>query len=136
MRSCLAESVPINSLRLTDPELRQILDRLDKAEAEGEHHSERRADPRLRYRVRHLVVHVNQGGAEVAFVVPSRNISRGGMAFLHRRMLHVDTPCRVQVMLPGGEWLRVTARVVRCQHVNGVLHEIGLQFDKPITLPE
>ncbi len=136
MHGLLAESVQIDSVKLKDPELLRVLDRLDQNEAEEGERAERRADPRIRYRIRHLVVHINQSGSVVAFLVPSRNISRRGIAFLHRQMLHVDTPCRVAVVLPEGEWLSVSARVVRCQHVEGMLHEIGLQFDKPIQLPD
>ncbi len=131
----LPESVMINSVKLDEPEIQRILDQLDLVEEEGEK-AEQRGAPRRLYRVRGVVVHVNQSGMEVSFLVPVRNISKTGLAFLHRQMLHVNTPCRVEMVLPDGASTNVRAQVAHCRHVQGVVHEIGLQFDRSLQLPE
>jgi hypothetical protein len=59
---------------------------------------------------------------------PTRNISAGGLAFLHRQALAVGQELEVDIPLLDRQVLCVEARVVRCRHVKGMVHEIGVEF--------
>ena len=75
-----------------------------------------------------------QQGADVRFVA-------GGTTLLDLMKLNVETPARVidinrlpldmiEATPEGG--LMIGATVVRCRHLQGQVHEIGLKFHKPI----
>ncbi|HYE02670.1 MAG TPA: PilZ domain-containing protein [Phycisphaerales bacterium] len=131
-------------VRLTDNERGNTLglSRRDLDELIAEIEIAQRDDPgvhrrfrRRQYRQLALALQVHQpGGSTSTFPVVSRNISRTGMAVLHRAYIHLGV--RVQVALPrrAAATLSVSAHVVRCRHVSGMVHEIGLQFDHPIQL--
>jgi CheY-like chemotaxis protein len=76
------------------------------------------------------------GGTATSLKVACRNISCGGIGLLHRSFIHPGT--RAHVRLPHNRkgFIDVSAVIVRCLHRAGVVHEIGLAFDKPINMQE
>ncbi len=62
-----------------------------------------------------------------------RNISRGGVGLLHSTFMYPGT--RVIAFIPrtDGTTPGLRGRVVRVQHRGGVVHEIGIRFDKDIN---
>lgn len=76
------------------------------------------------------------GGTATTLKVACRNISCGGIGLLHRSFIHPGT--RAHVRLPHNRkgFIDVSAVIVRCLHRAGVVHEIGLAFDKPINMQE
>lgn len=68
----------------------------------------------------------------VVFLVPTRDISATGLSFLHGGFVHVGTRCTVQLITMHGTWNEVPAVVVRCQYVEGGVHEVAVRFDREI----
>jgi len=84
--------------------------------------------------VRSAIVYTKQGERDVAFIVPTRNVSSGGIAFLHSQMMHVGQPCVVQLATKDGSFIMVPGKVLRCNYVKQMMHEVAIQFDKPIDV--
>lgn len=134
MNGWLPDALNIKSVRVDKAILRRILDALDNnANASG--HNKRRHE-RMSYRGRQVILYTKQTERDVAFVVPTRNISRGGLSFLHGQMMHLGQPCTVDLASSDGNWLTVEGTVVRCRHIRGMIHEIGLKFSGLINLED
>ncbi len=122
-----ARVLSINSVRIDRTNLVRLLDGLDRAA--GEVPRNRRQTRRVNWRIRNAIVFPLQNDRSVAFLVPTRNLSADGMAFLHGQMMHVGRTIGVQLPARGGGWMLVNATVVRCRHVHAMMHEIGLHFE-------
>ncbi len=124
----------IRTIRLNEPQLNAILERLDELEpAEGA--AESRMAKRYRFRVPNCVVRMHQPGSAgyVNYSVPTRNIAAGGMGFLHGGFVHKGTRCTAQLTTTRGSWADVPGIVVRCRYLgHSTLHEVGVEFDSPI----
>jgi hypothetical protein len=114
--------------------LKAVMDELDKSK--GIQHQEKRKFSRLGYRSLQIVLIIKESGGEVAFMTAARNVSQGGVCLLHRQMLYPAEQCRIVLPLSGNKRLLVRGRVVRCRFIQGVLHEVGVRFDRPIQLAE
>ncbi len=79
-------------------------------------------------RVRH------PGGSEVFIRVGPRDISELGMGFLHGGYLHCGTTCEFVLQLNSGETMPIVASVVRCDHVSGRVHDVGIAFAAPVDM--
>lgn len=64
--------------------------------------------------------------------VRPRNLSRGGIAFLHEAYVYPETPCTVVLISRMYQPIEVSGKVVGCRHVSGRLHEVAVAFDKQI----
>ena len=98
---------------------------------------DRRADPRFSYQhVPRVVVRLHDGhyGLESYFVMVPRNISRTGIGLLHGQFVHVQTGCTIHLKTLKGKLVGVKGRIVRCRHVVGRVHELGVQFEEPLDL--
>ncbi len=122
----------VRTIRLDDERVAKLLDSLDAGSPPS---GTERRQPRFRYRVKTLVVHMNQPGfaAPVSYLVVGRNISDKGLAFLHGGYVHVSTRCLVQLVTSYGTWNEMAATVVRCRYVEGKVHEVAVQFDEEIN---
>lgn len=124
-----------NTLGLQQRELDALLDDLDKnlpEEAKRRRQFVRR--PFRRSTIRMFIFPV--GGPRLEIKVACRNISAGGMSVLHSAYLHLGT--KVSVFLPHlalGE-VEQTGHLCRGCHVSGMIHELGVKFDKPIKVSE
>ena len=121
----------INSVRLSAAEVDSILDQLDAAEERIR--GNLRQAPRFRYR-NTIAVHMQQPGSSsrVAFRVPTRNISTGGLSLLHGGFVHSGTNCLVQLISVHGAWSGVGGAVTHCHYLEGRIHEVGLAFEQAI----
>jgi len=117
---------PIN---LPPDQLKNLLNVLDEVGGQCSKKNLRRSK-RTRYRTVRAVVHVldHRGEEEISFCAPTRNLSSGGMAFLHKQMLPVEQRLKIEIPILEEQPLAVMARVARCQHVKGMIHEIGVEF--------
>jgi hypothetical protein len=134
MNGWLPDALNIKSVRVDKALLRRILDALDNNPCNFE--LNKRRHERLAYRGRQVILYTKQTERDIAFIVPTRNISRGGMSFLHGQMMHLDQPCTVDLASNDGNWLTVEGTVVRCRHIRGMIHEIGLKFSGLINLDD
>ena len=113
-----------------------VWDRLDRA-AELVRHDRRRSQ-RHRYRTDAVILYIAPPGGEVRkdepVLAPTRDISRDGLCFLHGAFLEPGTQCQVVLKTIGDQkWTVHEARVVRCRHLEGLMHEVGLQFEQEIA---
>lgn len=126
-------------LRLSDAERKLVLDRLDGTGIGREGQSgpprgpEKRRQRRWAYRADQIGVTVEHPGGGVSrYLVCARNISAGGLSFLHGGFLHPGARCRLSlVRLDGGDE-PIDGTIASCRLVEGRVHEIGLRFDRQI----
>jgi len=134
MNGWLPDALNIRSVRVDKGLLRRILDALDNSGCNFE--LNKRRHQRLQYRGRQVILYTKQTERDIAFIVPTRNISRGGMSFLHGQMMHIGQLCAVDLAAKDGTWLSVEGTVVRCRHIRGMIHEIGLKFNGLLNLED
>ncbi len=121
----------IDSVRLHAQEREALLDALDKSTG-GAASSSRRVTRRWRYRNR-IVVAINQAGSVQSYFVTPRNISTTGVAFVHGGYVHPGSKIAVALRNRDEKLCAHQGRVVRCVHVQGRLHEIGVEFASQIN---
>ena len=124
----------IDPLRLS-PEVEQKLLADLWEQAEGYAGDERRQEPRYPCDERvELIVEMRHPGSSepVRYLVRPRDISRGGVGFLHGGFVYEGTCCRTILLTAAGEPLVRDGQAVRCRHVRGHVHEVGLRFEKVI----
>jgi hypothetical protein len=97
--------------------------------------SDRRAHERfpLMSQIR-LTVRLLEGPAERFWCIP-KDISQGGIGFMHGAPLPIGIACLAEMQTPSGESFEVGGRVTRCTPVAGKIHEIGVAFDAPVEAP-
>lgn len=122
----------LNTLGLNRRQLDQLLDARHSAGAQNDR---KRTYVRWSYRNPSVAMSfLFQQGAPTVVRVAARDISCGGMSVLHSGFVYPSTPCRLILPCTSGEsnQLKVSGSVVRCLHMQGRIHEIGVKFDKPI----
>ncbi len=79
------------------------------------------------------VVIEGENSSRREMMLACRNLSRGGVGLLHSTFMYPNT--RVITYLPRNDGTApgLRGRVVRVQHRGGVVHEIGVKFDKDIN---
>lgn len=117
----------IDSVRLASHECGALLDSLDKASAGGAG-ATKRGTKRWRYRNR-ILASIKQNGLAQTFYVSPRNLSSGGIAFLHGGYVHPGSPIAVALRDKLDEIKTFRGRVTRCSHVKGRLHEVAVHFE-------
>lgn len=122
-------------LRKAEDEVRAILDRLDRDSTPDEV-AHRRNSTRYSYRVPSLLVEFRSQSATTSHAVPSRNISREGVAFLLGNFVYPGTGCRVQLVGRHDRAQIADGMVVRCRYVEGSasVYEVGVKLDHPIDV--
>lgn len=127
------ESGRPNSLGLHQRELAELLDQLDGPDAPPK--SIKRDFVRWPFRRTAIPVrltHPNGIAADIS--VACRNISGGGIAFLHSAYLHVGSRCTVRLPHPTRGEIAVDGWVARCVHRSGMVHEIGVTFAEQLDV--
>lgn len=71
--------------------------------------------------------------AKRELVLACRNISQGGVGLLHSSFMYPGTTAIVFLRRNDGASPGLRGKVVRVQHRGGVVHEIGVRFDKEIN---
>lgn len=127
----------VDTLRLSERAAMAVFSQLDENGGVSSS-AELRQDERVTYhRQDGLVVEMTHpGGSRAYYIVRPRNLSRNGLAFLHGGFVYTDTATVVMLIRSDGRRVRVPGRVLRCRHVRGNIHEIGLRFDEPIRMSD
>lgn len=121
-----------NTLGLREIDLKRVLDALDQSR-KGENAG--RTFARWQYHQTSVPVRIiHPSGNEVEVKMACRNLSKGGIGFLHRSFLHLGTRCIVTLDHPIRGDVQAPGRVVRCLHLTGMVHEIGIKFDEEIDV--
>lgn len=122
----------MDSLRLSDVQQRALLDALEMLAQEP-----KGAELRVSRRYRYLVpggLTLELDGVTSKFLVRPRNLSTGGISFLHGNFLYPGTTCRIALQTTDHEQVMALGTVVRCRCVRGRAHEVGVQFAAPIEI--
>jgi hypothetical protein len=78
------------------------------------------------------------GGFERVAALPgrTRNLSRGGLAVIVRRVFHIDDPIEIEIRLPTRPTLFLAGVVTFCRYAGQGYHELGVALkvssDAPI----
>lgn len=121
----------LDSVRLNPHECEALLDALDKSTS-GHAAASRRETRRWRYRNR-MIVAIKQAGSTQSYSVTPRNLSTTGVAFVHGGYVHPGSPVAVAMRDLREQLRTMTGRVMRCVHVQGRLHEVGVRFAQQIN---
>lgn len=125
-----------NTIGAGERELAALLDRMDRT-AGGRAVDAKRTHARWPFRHASLSMALDHpGGSSVGFRVACRNLSRGGTSVMHNSFVHTGTPCAVTLPRLDGTAEVVRGKVVRCVHVSGIVHELGILFDEPVRLAD
>lgn len=124
----------VNSLGMTGHELDRTLESIElgKSTIDGKG----RSFVRHPFRLDKVHMRIKRDGAGTNIRVACRNLSRGGISVLHNAYVHPDTP--VAMVLPhvtDGPKL-VEGVVRRCRYVRSTIHEVGIEFNKPIKVSD
>lgn len=121
-----------DTLRMSPKDIQRLVEDLERRgsqEVAGTHRQSRRWKMRSQ---RVIVTLVGQMGQRLNILVIPRNLSQGGMGFICGNYLHIGSSCFVTFRSLGGKGVVVQASVRRCKHVEGRLHEIGVEFGEQI----
>ncbi|MGD8453947.1 MAG: response regulator [Phycisphaerae bacterium] len=123
----------LRSIRLAENEIRESLDRLDRADHETGRKS---TAPHYSYRIMALHLDVWQIGnsAFTPYSVPSRWLSAEGLACLFGCFVHPGTACHAKLVTLYGGWVEVDGIVRHCEHVDGNVHEVEVSFVRQIDV--
>jgi CheY-like chemotaxis protein len=127
----------VDSLRLSEKEQQSLIEKLDR-QGKGHRGAELRTEDRLPYHTASGVVATlhHPGGSVVNYLVRPRNLSRRGVGFLHGNFVHIGSRCQIHLLRLDKRAQAINGTVARCQHVGGLVHEIGVRFDEPIELSQ
>ena len=133
MSSTSHESEPWEAPRVSVDLSNRFLDQLDR-QVEPNRQPDRRRSPRRACRDDDgfMVVLTPPGQQGLACLVHPRNIGELGIAFLHEAYVPDGARCLLTLPTTAGDYLQIEGDVVRCRHVRGRLHEVGVTFDQPI----
>lgn len=125
----------IDITRLNEPRRKDVLKSLARnAKATG---PSARVHERFDYHAASVQFTVqHEAGGEAKFLVHTRNLSCGGMAFLHGGFLHTGTKCKVVLRELAGKPKVVLGRVAGCRHVSGNVHEVRVQFHEQVDVQQ
>ncbi len=127
-------SIPSNTLRMGDADLGKLREGLEVPAGAAD---AKRGHLRWPFPANAVKMEVQHpGGQSTVLAYACRNLSCGGMSLLHSAYVHVGTTCTVMLPRPDGTVARVAGRIVRCRHVKGTVHEVGVAFNTPITIGE
>jgi hypothetical protein len=129
----------IDTLRLTPSEHAALLSALEREEASAAQSGTRQHKRTIYHRSQGLTIRLHsQGGdsANVEYLVRPRNLSAGGMGFLHGCFVHPGTRCSINLVRLDGGVMRVAGAVVRCRCVSGRVHDVGVQFEEALAIED
>lgn len=126
-----------NTVRISDDERRRLLDELDQVQTVASEDvspdDNRRQDRRFTYRPSHISIAVEQpGGVTTRLSVSPRNISAGGVAFLHGGFLYTGSRCTLWLGSQFKRPMEIAGKIVNCRHIQGLLHEVSVEFDRAL----
>jgi hypothetical protein len=120
-------------VRLSESDRRLLLKRLDVVDQQGGAWARQHARVEPPTGVRVIFEMVQSDLLNRYFVVP-RDVSAGGVSFLHGSFVHTGTPVGVVFITRSGDMLKVQGRVVRCRHAQASVHEVGVEFETELDL--
>lgn len=127
--------VPIQTLHLNDRDKAKLLWAIEQANRKDENAPQRA----LRISCTNneaMITLKSDGGSEAKLAVLARNLSQWGIALVHGRYVHPNSRCVVTIPAKTGMMYDALGTVRHIRHIQGTIHELGVQFDEPIDLSE
>jgi PilZ domain len=127
---------PFSSVRLSEVERKALL-KVISMQADASPQAVKRNDTRYALPTGYSVIGEleQSGGTPQKFVVSVRDISRGGLSMLYSAYVHLNSRCVFRFYDEKKKQVAAAyAKVVRCQHVKGQIHDVGLKFDLPFPV--
>lgn len=130
-------SNPIDTLRITEKEWHARIAEMERKQP-ATAGREKRKSPRHRHCVLATITirTQNQGLTENYFLIRTRNISEGGMGFLHGAFVYPGSGVTAILQDTQGQPIAIEGAVARCNHVAGKVHEIGVRFKRTIRVED
>ncbi|MBI1367454.1 MAG: hypothetical protein GC162_02245 [Planctomycetes bacterium] len=74
------------------------------------------------------------GGSACRFRIYPRELGSTSVSFLHGGFLHAGSRCILHLLSLNRQLRAVSGRVVACRHVEGLAHEVFMEFDQSINV--
>lgn len=124
----------LDTLRLSMDQYCELLSQLDTTSVLNSGSNNRRHE-RVRFWRKQVMLRVHRPeGVSCPYLVPPNNISASGISVLNGFFIQTGAPCDLAIQKLDQEMLAVEGKVVRCRHLAGKVHEIGLSFNHKISL--
>ena len=118
----------------TNRECERLLQNLDAMPVPPGSYPVRKHD-RFDYRVPDIPLCVEHpDGGKSCFLVFGRNLSEGGISFLHGGYAHPNSHCMIMLKTLDGKPVGLTGFIRHCRLIRGSCHEIGLKFEEEIDV--
>lgn len=120
-----------NTLRLGQRELLKLVQAMDDG---SDAQTSSREHVRWEFAKTRVELTVNQpGGSRQTMIVATRNLSRRGIGVLHSAYVYPKSVCEICFTLDDGERISVAGEVMRCTHVDGRVHDVGIRLQSEIS---
>lgn len=123
----------VDTLRSSDDKVQTVLAQLQIGALLSK--SDRREYPRYPYLVGESMELQIEGG-QTRFIVRGRDLSGGGISFLHGTFLYSGQRCIITLRTINGEPVYMRGHIVDCRCVQDRIHVVAMQFDTRITIEE
>lgn len=132
----LTQPKAMSLLRLSESERREIDVYLAREQARRASSHNARASARFRYAPEKptLIDIPSPGGMQQTYIVLPKDLSATGCALLHGTFTYPGTRCCVTLHTRDGHSVLTPGIIVRCQHVLGRVHELGVRFEHGLAL--
>ena len=120
---------------LSDQQWMKVLEKVAR-DAEDFRGDERRrsTEPRHDTRMKCLLRLGYPGQKPGTYVVRSRNLSSGGMGFVHNAYVEAGTHCAVALQHADGYGVVASGRIAWCRRIDLDVFDVGISFDEPIEI--
>lgn len=121
------------NVRINGAAAKLLLDKFDQTPGDDSA-VQKRVEERYRFRRPCLVKFVQPGGTTVTLKAPTRDLSRGGLAFLHHSFVHAGTVCQILLASSDKKVITTEGVVVRCEYLDAGIHSVSVRFTCPIDV--
>lgn len=128
---------PIRSIRTGPKELEALIARLLQRSTSGQAPSEHNGAQPQAFNLPNIAIDiVHPSGSSSRVLVDAYQLSSAGLSVVHGSYVHVGTRVVARLMTVDNAWIDANGRIVRCDYVSGLVHDIGLVFDDPIDISD
>lgn len=134
-----AEEMFKGSLNLTESQWSEMIAKVESGRGPGVPATQDRRDldqVRVSYVKRAALRVTHPDNRVTSHLIRTRNLSVGGVSFIHGCFLYPKTRCYIALATRHGEGVALSGTVSWCRHVQGRGHEVGFRFDRVIQVDE
>jgi PilZ domain len=128
VRLWLSQQQWMSVLQNTERQARQT----DFPNSDNQRQSPRLPAPQQMRCLIRLGIHADHAGT---FMVKLRDVSATGLGFFSTQPFTPKSRCTVALQDGQGHGLVAAASIVWCKSIDEQLHDVGIQFDQPISAP-